>query len=132
MRTRYVRALSVCAGLIVLGLGVAAQQQQPRFLPSLDQPPVPDKLKNFVPVTDAIMRAPKPEDWLMYRGNYAGWAYSQLDQINKGNVKNLQLVWSRAMAPGAGIDGWKAFKAASASLTRPVAISRCVRSSAAI
>src|SRR5437764_9904350 len=49
---------------------------------------------NFVPVTDAIMRAPKPEDWLMYRGNYAGWAYSQLDQINKGNVKNLQPVWS--------------------------------------
>jgi alcohol dehydrogenase (cytochrome c) len=59
--------------------------------------PVP----NFVAVTDAIMRAPKPEDWLMYRGNYAGWAYSPLDKINKTNVKNLQLVWSRAMAPGA-------------------------------
>ncbi len=43
---------------------------------------------NFVPVTDAMMRAPKPEDWLMY------------DKINKTNVKNLQLVWSRAMAPG--------------------------------
>jgi len=55
---------------------------------------------NFVPVTDAMIRAPKPEDWLMYRGNYAGWAYSQLDKINKTNVKNLQLVWSRAMAPG--------------------------------
>jgi alcohol dehydrogenase (cytochrome c) len=58
--------------------------------------PVP----NFVPVTDAMMRAPKPEDWLMYRGNYAGWAYSPLEQINKTNVKNLTLAWSRAMAPG--------------------------------
>jgi len=55
---------------------------------------------NFVPVTDAMMRTPKPEDWLMYRGNYQGWGYSPLDQINKGNVKNLQLVWSRAMEPG--------------------------------
>ncbi len=55
---------------------------------------------NFVPVTDAMMRAPKAEDWLLYRGNYQGWGYSPLDQINKGNVKNLQLVWSRAMEPG--------------------------------
>jgi len=29
-----------------------------------------------------------------------GLGYSQLDKINKTNVKNLQLVWSRAMAPG--------------------------------
>ena len=57
-------------------------------------------IDNYVPVTDAMMRAPKPEDWLMYRGNYAGWGYSPLDQINKGNVKGLQLQWSRAMAPG--------------------------------
>ena len=56
---------------------------------------------NFVPVTDAMMRAPKPEDWLMYRGNYAGWAYSPLDQINKNNVKSLQLAWSRAVLTSA-------------------------------
>ena len=111
---------------LLCALGAMAYAQAPT-------PAEPQRtVQNFVPVTDAMMRSPKPEDWLMYRGNYAGWAYSQLDQINKGNVKNLQLVWSRAMAPGAGIDGWKAFKAASASLTRPVAISRCVRSSAAI
>jgi len=55
---------------------------------------------NFVPVTDAMLRAPKREDWLLYRGNYQGWGYSSLEQINKSNVKNLQLVWSRMMAPG--------------------------------
>jgi alcohol dehydrogenase (cytochrome c) len=43
---------------------------------------------------------PKPEDWLLYRGNYAGWGYSPLEQINKTNVKNLQLAWSRVMEPG--------------------------------
>ena len=55
---------------------------------------------NFVTVTDQIIRAPKPEDWLIHRGNYQAWGYSPLDQINKANVKNLQLVWSRAMEPG--------------------------------
>ena len=56
---------------------------------------------NFVSVTDQTMRAPKPDDWLIHRGNYQGWGYSPLDQINKSNVKTLQLVWSRAMEPGA-------------------------------
>jgi len=28
---------------------------------------------NFVTVTDQTMRAPKPEDWLIHRGNYQAW-----------------------------------------------------------
>jgi len=55
---------------------------------------------NFIPVTDEMLRSPKPEDWLLYRGNYQGWGYSPLAQINKANVKNLQLVWSRVMEDG--------------------------------
>src|SRR5215510_8493526 len=54
-------------------------------------------VENYVPVTDAMLRAPKPEDWLLFRGNYQGWGYSPLEQINKQNVKGLQLVWARAM-----------------------------------
>ena len=57
-------------------------------------------VSNFVTVSDQTLRAPKPEDWLIHRGNYQSWGYSPLDQINKGNVKNLQLVWARAMEPG--------------------------------
>src|SRR5881409_1957405 len=68
--------------------------------PAQDAPPPQKTVPNFVPVTDAMLRSPKPEDWLLYRGNYQGWGYSPLEQINKGNVKNLQLVWSRMMAPG--------------------------------
>ena len=66
------------------------------------QPPTrtPRTVSNFVTVTDQMMRAPKPEDWLIHRGNYQAWGYSPLDQINKTNVKNLQLIWSRAMEPG--------------------------------
>jgi alcohol dehydrogenase (cytochrome c) len=55
---------------------------------------------NFVTVTDEMMRAPRPQDWLIHRNNYQAWGYSTLDQINKANVKSLQLVWSRTMEPG--------------------------------
>jgi alcohol dehydrogenase (cytochrome c) len=68
------------------------------------QTPPPTKtlrvVPNFVTATDQMMRAPRPENWLIHRGNYQAWGYSPLDQINKANVKNLQLVWSRAMEPG--------------------------------
>jgi alcohol dehydrogenase (cytochrome c) len=57
-------------------------------------------VKNFATVTDQMIRAPKREDWLIYRGNYQGWGHSGLDQINKSNVRNLQLAWSRVMEPG--------------------------------
>src|SRR5205085_11739144 len=55
---------------------------------------------NFVPLTDQMMRAPKPEDWMMHRNNYQGWGHSPLEQVNKTNVKGLQLVWARVMEPG--------------------------------
>ena len=42
---------------------------------------------NFVTVIDQVMRTPKPEDWLIHRGNYQAWGYSSLDRINKANVK---------------------------------------------
>ena len=37
----------------------------------------------------------------VFRGRtYDGWAYSPLDQIDRENVRNLQLVWSRALNAG--------------------------------
>ena len=49
---------------------------------------------DYTPVTDARLQNPEPENWLMTRGNYAGWSYSPLAQINTSNVKNLVPVWS--------------------------------------
>lgn len=48
----------------------------------------------YLTVTDERLRAPAPEDWLMYRGTYDGWGYSPLDQITTGNVADLVPVWS--------------------------------------
>src|SRR6187401_147443 len=36
----------------------------------------------------------EPQNWLTYSGGYAGHRYSPLTQINRSNVKNLQLKWS--------------------------------------
>jgi len=54
-------------------------------------------IKNYVPVTDAMLKNPPPGDWLMARRNYQAWSYSPLDEINRGNVKELKLAWSWSM-----------------------------------
>ena len=54
----------------------------------------------FVPVTDAMLEAPAPEDWLMWRRTLNGWGYSPLDQITRDNVGELRMVWTRALARG--------------------------------
>ena len=61
------------------------------------QTPPPDP---FVPVTDAMLQDPAPGDWLTWRRTLDGWGYSPLDQIDRGNVGDLRMVWSRALAPG--------------------------------
>ena len=55
----------------------------------------------FIPVTDATLQDPSPDDWLMWRRTLDGWGYSPLDQIDRTNVGDLRLVWSRALhTPG--------------------------------
>ena len=54
----------------------------------------------FVPVTDAMLNEPDPADWLTWRRTPDGWGYSPLDQIDRDNVADLRLVWSRALTNG--------------------------------
>ena len=58
------------------------------------------QMNDFQPVTDEVLRNPSDADWLQWRRTYDGWAYSPLDQINRENVRNLQLVWSRTLNAG--------------------------------
>ncbi len=84
---------STLLGLSFLLLaGAAALAQQPQ---------VADPTRNLTPVTDAMLRDPPAADWLMWRRTYNAWGYSPLDQINKDNVKNLQVAWTWSMTNGA-------------------------------
>ena len=55
------------------------------------------EVKNFIPVTDDMLRSQDPGDWLMARRSYMGWSHSPLTQITRDNVKELQLVWVSPM-----------------------------------
>ena len=56
--------------------------------------------REFVPVTDAMLQNPDPADWPMWRRTLDGWGYSPLDQVNRDNVGELQMAWSRALPQG--------------------------------
>jgi alcohol dehydrogenase (cytochrome c) len=62
---------------------------------------VAGEVKNFVPVTDAMLRNPDPADWLMIRHDYKASYFSPLNQITTKNVNDLHLAWSWAMQEGA-------------------------------
>ncbi|MSP94256.1 MAG: c-type cytochrome [Alphaproteobacteria bacterium] len=59
-------------------------------------------IQTLSPVTTQMLVNPSPNDWLMARGNYKGWSNSTLTQVNKQNVKQLQLAWVWSMTDGVG------------------------------
>ena len=67
----------------------------PRLIAQEDAP-----LAKLTPVTDAMLANPPASDWLMWRRTYNGWGFSPLEQVNAGNVKDLQLAWSWGLSPG--------------------------------
>src|SRR5438034_5573608 len=77
MRTPF--ALSMVLAALIGSLSIVAQ------------------VKDFRPVTDEMLRKPAPGDWLNWRRTDNAWGYSPLEQINRQNVHQLQLVWSWAM-----------------------------------
>jgi alcohol dehydrogenase (cytochrome c) len=76
--------------LIVIALTIAAGLA----------PILPAQVKNFVPVTDQMLLNPSPEDWLMFSRTYDAQRFSPLNQVNKQNVNQLGLAWSRGLGQG--------------------------------
>src|SRR4051812_12694256 len=80
---------------------VARAPPAPRRVPAMPMGLVVNgTVKNYTPVTDAMLTHPDEKDWLMHRGNYQAWDFSRLKQINTSNVANLQLRWVYAMDEG--------------------------------
>jgi alcohol dehydrogenase (cytochrome c) len=61
---------------------------------------VEGEVKNYVPVTDAMLHNPDPADWLMIRRDYKASSFSTLNQISAQNVNDLRLVWSWSLQDG--------------------------------
>ncbi|HEY8519366.1 MAG TPA: PQQ-binding-like beta-propeller repeat protein [Gammaproteobacteria bacterium] len=61
--------------------------------------------RDFVPVTDDMLRDPDPADWLMWRRTLDGSGYSPLDAIHRGNVARLALAWTHDLEPGPSQEG---------------------------
>lgn len=84
------RALASVVGIALLaGLALSAQS-------------APDQGKPFVPVSDEMLIKPNPADWLMWRRTLDGTGFSPLSQIDRGNVGQLKLTWTRGLASGRG------------------------------
>jgi alcohol dehydrogenase (cytochrome c) len=58
------------------------------------------QVKNFVPVTKEMLLNPSPEDWLMYSRTYDAQRFSPLKEINRSNVNQLRMAWTRGMGAG--------------------------------
>ena len=56
--------------------------------------------RRFAPVTDAMLKKPDASDWLMWRRTLDSWGYSPLNQVNRSNVAQMRMVWTRGMATG--------------------------------
>ena len=78
------RLRAIAVGIVILLAGVIARAQ----------------VKDFKPVTEAMLLDPDPADWPNWRRTVDGWGYSPLKQINTQNVHQLQLAWSWGLQPG--------------------------------
>ena len=57
-------------------------------------------VKDYVPVTEDMLLHPSPDDWLMYSRTYDAQRFSPLKQVNRSNVGQLRMAWTRGLGPG--------------------------------
>ena len=79
---------------------------------------VAGQVRNYVPVTDEMLRNPDPGDWLMIRRNYQAHSYSPLDSITTRNVEGS------ASRVGLGDERWAGPTSPRRSYTTASSISR--------
>jgi alcohol dehydrogenase (cytochrome c) len=58
------------------------------------------KVTDFKPVTEAVLENPDPGDWLMLSRTFDEQRFSPLNEINKSNVSQLRMAWTRGLGVG--------------------------------
>jgi alcohol dehydrogenase (cytochrome c) len=91
---------------VLIAAVVFGQQAPPAAQTPAAAPPPPSgvtiagEIKNYVPITDAMLMKPNPNDWLVIRHDQAASNYSPLTQISAANAGQLQLAWAMPMNEG--------------------------------
>src|SRR5215813_3127082 len=62
--------------------------------------PLAAQVADFKPVTREMLANPSPDDWLMLNRTYDEQRFSPLSAINRDNVGQLSLAWSRGLPAG--------------------------------
>ena len=94
MRTVRSKLLLACSTLV---FSVVSLQASGQTLNRVNQ-----EITDYSPVTKERLVEADPSDWLLPKGNYEGWMYSQLDQINRENVQQLRPVWTYSTGVDSG------------------------------
>src|SRR6185312_17324423 len=55
------------------------------------------QIADFKPVTEEVLANPDPADWLMISRTFDQHRFSPLNQINKDNVGQLRMAWTRGL-----------------------------------
>jgi alcohol dehydrogenase (cytochrome c) len=108
MMMSFKKNISVVATVVTVLIAavVVGQQGQPAAQAPAATPPPPSgvtiagEIKNYVPITDAMLMNPNPNDWLVIRHDQAASNYSPLTQITAANASQLQLAWAMPMNEG--------------------------------
>ena len=58
------------------------------------------QVANFTPVTEEVLANPDPADWLMVSRTFDQHRFSPLNQVNKSNVGQLRMAWTRGLPLG--------------------------------
>ncbi len=58
------------------------------------------QITDFKPVTEEMLANPDPADWLMISRTFDQHRFSPLNQINKDNVGQLRMAWTRGLPAG--------------------------------
>jgi alcohol dehydrogenase (cytochrome c) len=89
-----------------IGQGLTGQAVAVAAVAAPSAPPAPTgvivagNVERFTPVTDAMLRNPSSDDWLMLRHDYSATSYSPLAQITPANAHQLRLAWIWPMRDG--------------------------------
>ncbi len=57
-------------------------------------------LRDYSSVSDAMLQAPPEGDWLVWRRSYDNLGFSELDQVNRETVSDLELAWRQPVTAG--------------------------------